>query len=38
MATEPRTAPLMSGLVESSLTRVATVEKVNTDGALGADG
>jgi hypothetical protein len=27
----------MSGLVESALTRVATVEKVNTEGAVGAE-
>jgi hypothetical protein len=28
---------LMSGMVESSLTRVATVEKVNAEGAVGAE-
>ena len=30
-----QTASLMSGLVESSLTRVAAVEKVNTEGPEG---
>jgi hypothetical protein len=34
--TQNRTVP-MSGFVESSLTRVATVEKVNTEGAVGAE-